>query len=246
MRWTTTLTSPWAGPPVGRDVTVMTYNIQSGFAADNSWSLERTARAIEAERADVVVLEEVGRGLPLASGVEQALWLSRRLHMPYAFGSASDDGLWGNAILSRAPITAVERHRYGLTQYRKRAALGVRLETEAGEVWVYGTHLASPKGAGQVRLAQVRELLNFWDGRKPALILGDLNADPGDAALDALRAAGFQDAGRSLGPEGFTSQDRRRIDYVLTTPDVTVEAVHIPSGWASDHRAIVARLRLPR
>ncbi len=237
---------PQAGQPVGRSVTVMTYNIQSGFAADNSWSLERTARAIEAERADVIVLEEVGRGLPLASGVEQALWLSRRLHMPYTFGSASDDGLWGNAILSRAPITAVERHRYGLTQYRKRAAIGVRLETETGEVWVYGTHLASPKGAGQIRLVQVRELLNFWDGKKPALILGDLNADPDDAALNALRAAGFQDAGRSLGPEGFTSQDHRRIDYVLTTPDVTVEEVHIPSGWASDHRAVVARLRLPQ
>jgi endonuclease/exonuclease/phosphatase family metal-dependent hydrolase len=34
----------------------MTYNIQSGFALDRTWNLEETARTIQAEDPDIVVL----------------------------------------------------------------------------------------------------------------------------------------------------------------------------------------------
>lgn len=235
---------PGTGGPAGPDLTVMTYNIQSGFALDGTWSLERTARTIEAERADIVVLQEVGRGLLLAGDIDEALWLSRRLRMTYAFGAASDDGLWGNMVLSRLPILGVERLQYTVTRNRKRAVVAVHLQTSAGDLWVLGTHLAAPKDAGRIRRAQVSELLALWPSRTPALILGDLNADPDGEELGALRDAGFVDTGRSLGPDAFTSEDRRRIDYILATPDVQILDVRIPPSQASDHRPVVARVRL--
>ena len=65
----------------------MTYNIQAGFPRDNRWDLEGTAAAIEAVDPDVVLLQEVGRGWPLMTGVDGARWLSDRLDMNLVCGA---------------------------------------------------------------------------------------------------------------------------------------------------------------
>ncbi|HUG15494.1 MAG TPA: endonuclease/exonuclease/phosphatase family protein, partial [Thermomicrobiales bacterium] len=181
---------PRAGPPLASEFTVMTYNLQAGFDIDNWWSLERQARTIEAESPDVVVLQEVGRGWLVLSPVDQVEWLSRRLGMPYVFGANSDDGLWGNAILSRAPLSEVARHQYATTQNLKRGVITVRVETEAGGVWVFGTHLDNPEDAGEARLRQVNELIAVIGGRAPTLLAGDFNAEPDSDVLQTISAAG--------------------------------------------------------
>lgn len=233
---------PTAGPPLGSEITIMTYNIQNGFSLDDEWALERIARTIEAEQPDVVVLQEVSRGWLVSSGVDEILWLSQRLGMPYVFGPNSDDGLWGNAILTRAPVRDVGLRQYTTTQNLKRSAIEVRLATEAGDLWVFGTHLDDPAGAEEVRLSQVNELIDFWGGREPALIFGDLNSEPDDEVLARLAAAGFSDLGASLDPSAYTSDDRRRIDYILGTPGVEVREIHVPDSRASDHRPVVATI----
>ncbi len=239
-----TWTEPASGPPAAGELTVMTYNIQSGFALDDTWNLERTARTIEAEHPDIVVLQEVSRGWLVTSGVDEAMWLSERLDMPYVFGANSGDGLWGNAILTRAPILDSVSERYTVTENLKRSVTGVEIATQAGTLWVFGTHLDNPGNAGEIRLAQTRQLLEFVKGRSPALILGDLNSDPGDPVLSTLNAAGFTDPGKSLREGAFTSSDRRRIDYILVPPGVTVRDLRIPDSTASDHRPVVARIQI--
>lgn len=239
-----TWTEPTTGPPKAGELTVMTYNIQSGFAIDNTWDLERTARAIEAEHPDIVVLQEVSRGWLVTSGVDQAMWLSQRLGMPYVFGANSGDGLWGNAILTRAPILETLSERYTVTQNLKRSAIGVEIATQAGNLWVFGTHLDNPGNAGEIRLAQTRQLLEFVKGRSPALILGDLNSAPGDPVLRELHTVGFTDPGVSLLPEVASTRDERRIDYILVSPGITVQDLRVPERMASDHRPVVARINL--
>lgn len=240
-----TWTTPAAGPPPTGDLTVMTYNIQSGFALDETWNLERTARTIEAEHPDVVVLQEVSRGWLVTSGVDEATWLSQRLGMPYVFGANSGDGLWGNAILTRAPILDTVSERYTVTKNLNRSVVGVKLNTQAGALWVFGTHLDNPGNAEAVRLAQTRQLLDFVKGRSPALILGDLNSDPGDPVLSELNGAGFTDPGKSLLTGELSSRDHRRIDYILAPSNVTVQDLRIPDSTASDHHPVVARVQLP-
>lgn len=235
---------PPAGPALDRDITVMTYNIQSGFAIDQRWDLEATARTIEAARPDVVVLQEVSRGWLVTSGVDQISWLSQRLGMPYVFGANSGDGLWGNAILTRAPITSVGHRRYSVTQNLRRAVIEVELATTAGPLWIYGTHLDDPRDADPVRQEQVSELLQFWDGRTPALLLGDFNDEPGTPLITRITSAGFTDLGATLGPEASTSADQRRIDYIFATDDLVPQQVVIPDSRASDHRPVVATVTL--
>ncbi|MGH2561491.1 MAG: endonuclease/exonuclease/phosphatase family protein [Thermomicrobiales bacterium] len=233
------------GSPLGSNVTAMTYNIQTGFSVDNDWSLEATARTIEAQDPDVVVLQEVSRGWLVTSGVDEVLWLSDRLDMPFVFGASAGDGLWGNAILSRAPIDSSAVHQYGTTENLERGAIEVELRTEAGSLWVFGTHLDNPSGAGEVRLRQTNRLIGFAEDRSPALIAGDFNALPESDVIAAFAAAGFVDPGLVLGPEAFTSQNGNRIDYILVTPDITVREVRIPDVWTSDHKPVAADLTLP-
>lgn len=235
---------PPAAPMPGRNLTVMTYNIQSGFGIDNDWSLERTSRTIEAAQPDIVVLQEVSRGWLVTTGVDQIHWLAQRLDMHVFFGGNSDDGLWGNAILSRAPLQAVELHRFTETENLKRGMVGARVETEAGPLWVFGTHLDNPRGAGGVRLQQVDELLRAWDERAPSILLGDLNAEPDDDVLARLSKAGFADLGAALGPNDVTSEDGRRIDYILATSTIVVRSIEIPDTDASDHKPVVATISL--
>lgn len=235
---------PQADVPLSSDFTVMTYNIQSGFAVDNVWSLEETARTIEAADPDIVVMQEVGRGWLVTTNLDQIAWLARRLDMEYAFGANSQDGLWGNAILSRAPILDSERHSFDTTANLTRAVLAAEIATESGSLWVLGTHFDNPSGAGNVRMEQEEELIEFWDHRTPALLLGDLNATPDTDVLAALDAAGFHDPGLELLGDTTTSEDGLRIDYILTTADLTTTAMDVPQTWTSDHLPVVARVRL--
>jgi endonuclease/exonuclease/phosphatase family metal-dependent hydrolase len=229
---------------IGPTVTVMTYNIQSGFAADNQFDLDETARVIESQQPDIVVLQEVSRGWLVTSGIDEALWLSRRLHMNYAFGANSDDGLWGNVVLSRAPLGATRTIQYDVTENLKRSAIEVQVETQVGDLWVLGTHLDDPPDAGAVRLQQAEELVASWNQRSPALVMGDMNSDPNDPVIVTLRSAGFVDYGEALNAPAYTSHDHRRIDYILGTHDMLLRDIHIPNVWTSDHRPVVATVTL--
>ena len=227
-----------------RELTVMTYNIQAGFPRDNRWDLEGTAEAIEAVDPDVVLLQEVGRGWPLMTGADGARWLSNRLDMNLVWGPASGDDLWGNAILTRGEILVSDLRRFSETSNLKRSVLGAIVPTEEGEVWLYVTHLDNPEDAEDVRVAQTEELVAATEGALPAILGGDFNAVPDSPTVSAILAAGFIDTGATLPTTEATSQDGRRIDYVfIRGPMGTLEAF-IPETWASDHRPMVARVRL--
>ncbi|OGG47846.1 MAG: hypothetical protein A3F84_29230, partial [Candidatus Handelsmanbacteria bacterium RIFCSPLOWO2_12_FULL_64_10] len=92
------------------ELTVMTYNVRLGFGRDDRWDLERTARTIERERPDVVVLGEVARGWLVGSGADEAFWLAQRLGMAAVFGAAAGD-LHGNLLLSRYRVEGAG-HRF--------------------------------------------------------------------------------------------------------------------------------------
>ncbi len=229
---------------IGPDLTIMTYNIQSGFSVDNHFDLEQTAQVIAAQQPDIVVLQEVSRGWMVTSGVDEVLWLSQQLNMNYAFGANSDDGMWGNVVLSRAPINSVEKVQYDVTENLKRSVLQVEVTTQNGSVWVLATHLDDPSDADQIRLEQADELITAWNHQIPALLMGDMNSDPTDDVVTAFQSAGFVDFGRSLATGGATSEDNRRIDYIFGTRDVLLESIQVPQIWTSDHRPVVAHVSI--
>ncbi|HEY0217663.1 MAG TPA: endonuclease, partial [Cellulomonas sp.] len=86
----------------GDQLVVLDWNLHYGVAADTAVDLEEIARTIEAERPDVVTLQEVARGWVLGGGVDMATWLGDRLDMHVEFAPAADRQ-FGNVVLSRTP-----------------------------------------------------------------------------------------------------------------------------------------------
>jgi endonuclease/exonuclease/phosphatase family metal-dependent hydrolase len=239
-----TWSTPEAGPIGGEEITVMTYNIQNGFDLENRWDLEAIAQTIENEDPDVVAIQEIPRGWLVTASVDQVTWLSQRLEMPFVYGSNADDGVWGNAVFSRLPIADSDTTQYSVTENLMRGAVEVSVETEAGLVWIYGTHLDNPSDADHARLVQAREFLEFWDGKRPALLLGDFNALPETELIADLAEAGFLDLGIELPAGAYTTLTRGRIDYIFGTDEFEVVDIHVTEVWTSDHLPVIATVRI--
>jgi endonuclease/exonuclease/phosphatase family metal-dependent hydrolase len=223
---------------------VMTYNVHQGFDAFDIASLDRQADTIAREAPDVLVLEEVVRGWLIDEQHDVLGYLSGRLGMPYVFDPTIGD-LYGNAILSRYPITDVIRVAYpkepGL-RYQPRGAILVTI----GALRVIGTHLDENADASAVRMEQVRSLLRVWDGKGPALVLCDCNAKPDAAELKLITDSGFGDLALQSGggANTFSSDDpHERIDYIFGV-GVTAAQGHVVDSTASDHRGVVVNVTL--
>jgi endonuclease/exonuclease/phosphatase family metal-dependent hydrolase len=224
----------------------MTYNIQSGFSKDNRWDLEATARVIEQADPDIVFLQEVSRGWLVTTGNDQLHWLSERLGMPYAWGPASSDDLWGNAILSRYRLAGERVVKYDMTHNLKRSALVVGVELGDGRMLeLIGTHLDNPGEAGRARIGQVERLVGLLSAERPTIVAGDFNAAPDDLLIVELADVGLIDSAPLAGADEPTSEDGRRIDYIFVTAQFEVLEGQVIDTDASDHRPLVVNLALP-
>ncbi|MBN1399894.1 MAG: hypothetical protein JXA74_03595, partial [Anaerolineae bacterium] len=89
--------------PTADVVHLGSYNIHYGYNAHWNLSLEAQARTVEASGAEVVVLQEVDAGRLTSYGIDDALWLSRRLGMR-AIYLPTIEHLTGIALLSRLEV----------------------------------------------------------------------------------------------------------------------------------------------
>lgn len=235
----------------GLPITVLTYNIHSGWGTDGTHSLEAIADVIEASGADVVGLQEASRGWLMDGSHDSLGWLARRLDMPHvAFHAPGDDPLWGNAILSRHPLGEVRTDvmpRMGTLV--RRGYIAARVEFGSSE-WVdlIVTHLQQEAAdLPTLHRAQIEVILDAWEEEPRTVLIGDLNAEPEEPQMAGLLDAGFIDAWEDGGGEGtgatwHADEPVERIDYVLHTEDLSTERVELVVTSASDHRPVVATI----
>jgi endonuclease/exonuclease/phosphatase family metal-dependent hydrolase len=209
--------------------------------------LALTAAGLERLAPDVVALQEV-RDVPGRIG-NQAARLAEARGWSHAFAptTAWGGGHEGLAVISRFPIGAQDfRPLPHSTETEGRGVLSVRLDGEAGGVWVHTTHLSYRLNEGVKREEQVQVLDQVIaahdDGQgTPQLLLGDFNAAPEHDEIRWLvgahtiggRRVAYQDAWAVAGDGGpgltwarsndYTSamywlRQDRRLDYIFVTP----------------------------
>ena len=245
-----------AAPPVFGQATtpitfrVMTYNVHQGFDVGDIAALDRQADAIAREAPDVLVLEEVVRGWLIDEQHDVLGYLSARLGMQYVYGPNVGD-LYGNAILSRYPITEVRRIHYakepGL-RYQPRGAIIARIGDTGTLVrpFIVVTHLDENSDASAVRMEQVRTLLRELGSATPAIIGCDCNTKPDAPELKLITDSGFGDLVLQSGggdPTFPSDAAVERIDYLFGV-GVTAAQGHVVSSTASDHRGVVVNVTL--
>lgn len=251
--------APAAAQPPDRQVTVMTYNIHHGRGEDGVLDLERIAAVIRAQDAEVVALQEVDRHFGARSEFrDQARELARLLGMHYVYAANLDlespapgapRRQYGTAILSELPILESENLLLPRSDTRneQRGLLEALINVRGVPFRVYNTHLQHNSALDR-RLQVAAIVAEMEEEGGPQALLGDLNARPQAPELAPLFPR-LKDAW-TLGGEGdgFTlsaSAPFARIDYVLVSPEVGVDAARVPHTLASDHLPVVAELTLP-
>lgn len=243
---------------------VATYNVRACVGIDRRRSEARIAEVIAELSADIVGLQELDLRRPRSARVDQAGLIAGHLGWHHYFHVAMqyEDGGYGDAILSRWPITM--RHAGELVARapsycrETRAAAWVDVQTDIGSVNVINTHfgLGRRERLTQARLLTSAAWLGAIDCHSPIVLLGDLNSRPGSAPHRVL-AKHLRDVRTLVAPtrRAFPTYPTRfpllALDHIFVN-----EALGVANVWvhrtalariASDHFPLVADLvRQPR
>ncbi len=220
---------------------LMTYNVHQGFNAGQIPALDEIVATIAHESPDVLVLQEVARGWMIDEQHDVLSVLAQRLEMYYTFLPTIGD-LYGNAVLSRYPMEVTKRVAYAPgpnLRNQPRGALFVRI----GDLLVVGTHLDHNSDGTFVRQDQVRTILRELADATAVVVVGDLNAEPGDIEMRLFDQAGFQDLGQQAGPTTIGDDPPKRIDYVWGLGVVGAQAhTTAEDNLSSDHRGLIVNI----
>jgi len=233
------------------ELRIVSYNIRHGRGMDDVVDPERIAAVIRDLRPDVVCLQEVDKDQPRSGHIDLTEVLAELLEMEGVFGPNYffNDGEYGNATLSRFPI--LEHDNLALPNpddVEPRGALRTVIEVDGVPVEIWNTHWGlRPHERAEQSAAMLAQLAQD----KPVLVVGDLNeavdATGVAALLGPLRDSWNPEAGVGTVP---VDNPRRRIDYILASPEVRVIEHRIihneDTKIASDHLPIIAVLAIPR
>lgn len=223
------------------------WNVHSWRDASGESNVARVTDLIREASPDVVSLVEVNEpwGAPECLGSVAADCGYGWVFVPsIEFGAAPGRRGYGNALLSRIPLTDVQQvsvftppGRYdGSEESETRSAVLARV----GPAWVGSTHFpASSRTARKAAAGVLLELLRSL--RTPWVVCGDFNAAP--AALFAGRTDLLRVHPDSGMPTFPARRPRVPIDYLLTSPDVSVSA-SVLAAEGSDHLPVLGRCRL--
>jgi endonuclease/exonuclease/phosphatase family metal-dependent hydrolase len=241
------LTVAFAWPPrfspkeVG-PIRVGTYNIHYGYNTPWQLNLEETARTIEESGADVVMLQEVDTCRITSYGVDDALWLARRLGMREVYGPALED-LSGIALLTRFPIAEADT-RLLSSQLEQTAIVHARVMVGDRPLHAYGVWMGLEP---EERARQLDDALAYIGDASPAVFGGDFNSTPDSPTYARIRATGFGDpfvvGGFDPAPTSPAIKPIERIDFVWAR-GLEVRDARVLDSLASDHRMVVVELAL--
>jgi len=176
---------------------------------------------------------------------------------------------YGNSLLVREPLTAVDEGRVdlGLTRAAHRATIGL---PGGRSLLVAVTHLHHLPPEEGLRDGQTRQLIE-WLASSPEtdaqVVMGDFNADPAEPTVTRMRAAGFRSAYAEANgedpavtwPSGLqapamdTDGSPECIDYIWVRGDIRVASARLafdrpaaddPTLYPSDHLGIAAHLEV--
>lgn len=227
---------------------VLSYNIHHGEGMDGRIDLERIARVIRSVDPDLVGLQEVDVRTRRSGGVDQALVLAQLTGMHVVYGATMpfQNGLYGNAVLSRWP--AAEFSNFALPPnpgHEPRALLAARFGARPFAGHLYATHLDIHRDDRLNSLERILKATNTEKGLFTSfkILIGDLNDTPDSELLRRLHDAGWRSA--VTGPTVPVVAPKRQIDFILFHPPTlwrVREQRVLDEEVASDHRPIFAVL----
>lgn len=179
-------------------LSLMTWNIHRAIGMDRRFRPQRIIDVIRHHRPDVVLLQEVDRGVPRSQRLFLDHLIAEQCHYPYhtwAQAHVLQEGSYGNATLSRVPL--LKRRVFDLTvgRRKRRNALYTKLRMPRSRrgIHLFNWHLGL---SAMERRQQVAKLLQSSTvkqlGETKVVILG---GDTNDWRNLLFRGAGLEAEG---------------------------------------------------
>ena len=187
---------------------LVTYNIHKGIGGrDRRYRPERIIDTIAHVEPDVAFLQEVDEDVPRSRHDMQAELLASKLgfaHIAFQRNVTLKKGWYGNAIVSRFPLSEIESYDLTVRFKKRRQALMARCKVPVGEhtrsLLLANLHLglAGPERPYQLRKLLKHHLLADAQRQTPVVVGGDFNDVWGSLGRRVLEPEGFHLAGRML------------------------------------------------
>lgn len=166
------------------NIKVMTYNIHSGIGMDKKLDLDRIAKIIIEQNADIVSLNEIENNVKKTDCINQVEYIAKKTNMYFAFGPnlIGDDGCngkgeFGNAILSKYKIISFQNHQlFRKNKEEPRGCLEAAIEIDGKKYTFLTAHLDCHRQE-EIRNNQARDILKIIREKEmPVIFAGDMNA----------------------------------------------------------------------
>jgi endonuclease/exonuclease/phosphatase family metal-dependent hydrolase len=160
--------------PVPVTITLATYNIHACIGTDGLFEPGRIVRVIKEIDPDVIALQEVEHHR--IGGLDLLEYLAARTGLEAIAGPTllRDTRHYGNALLTRLPVSSLNRVDLSVPGREPRGALDVTFENNGRSIRVVATHLGLKP---RERRYQARRLLSLFEPGPAAVsvLMGDLN-----------------------------------------------------------------------
>jgi endonuclease/exonuclease/phosphatase (EEP) superfamily protein YafD len=217
---------------------VMTFNVRT-----SNQHFDDVVAYLRDQQADVVIVLEVD------DRWSEALYKLQQ-QFPHQHHEPRPDN-FGIAMLSRLPwrqIETVTFEKYGVP------SLLARFEQDGAQWTIIGTHPVPPgsKATSRARDEQLIALATLARRETaPVILAGDLNVTSWSPFFgDLLRDANLRDSrqGRGVQPSWVSRIPLTNLplDHILVSPGIVVRERSVGPDLGSDHRPVVADLRLPK
>ena len=158
---------------------------------------------------------------------------------------------FGNAILSRYPITAFEKIQIPDPEvkdedayYETRCVIKADIKINEKDIVVFGSHFGLANSEKKNAVDTVKTLLDQCC--KPHVLMGDFNMEPDDQKLKLIYDRMIDTAVYFDEPKlSFPADNPRiKIDYIFISKGIRAINADIPDLVASDHRLVVADIEI--
>ncbi|WP_087972244.1 endonuclease/exonuclease/phosphatase family protein [Oceanobacillus rekensis] len=239
------------------DVKVMSYNIYHGVGQDGKLDLPRIAKVIQDADADIIGLQEVDRFYGDRSDFQdQTRELAKLLGYHYVYGAnlnlepaegQEENRQYGTGILSKYPIIDSENIYLSSFGNEQRGLLRTKINVRGVQMNFFNTHLGLNAPERNKQVEEIIEVKSSFED--PSVLVGDLNAEPNSEEFQLLLNKGnFVDTFSEVeNSNTFPVVDpMKRIDYILTSPDIKFTNPEVIYTEASDHLPLVTELTIRR
>jgi endonuclease/exonuclease/phosphatase family metal-dependent hydrolase len=162
--------------PAGQTIRLMTWNIHGAVGRNPRFDLERVVGLVQRHHPDIVALQEIDSRRAREAHVDDPFNVLRESLGNHGIGAktvTTADGEYGQALISRWPMTNTEIHDLSFPEREPRRAICSDVLTPGGPLRVIATHLGL---SFRERDNQVRALLKMLgEMRTTTVALGDFN-----------------------------------------------------------------------